>query len=305
MSIGTKLSAASAVVTSKAGRSLLKTQKHSPVILFSAGVIGFGATVFLASKATLELDAVLTANEKKQGEAHDLHELTRLGKAEYPKASYDKDMKVLKIRLVRDITKLYAPAALVGLASIGALTGSHVILTNRNTGLMAAYAAIDKSYSEYRKRVIEEFGPDKDRELSFGAQSAEFAIENPDGSVTVQNQTIYDGVSRYAKIWSKDTSTSWSNRSDYNMTTLQMRQSYMNDILRMKGHVLLNDVYDALGLDRTKEGCVVGWIKGGKGNNYIDFGIGDHPDRLADFITGREQAILLDFNVDGVIYDLI
>lgn len=305
MNIGNTLSAARTAVTSKAGLTLLKGRKHSPVILFAAGVVGFGATVVLASQATLKLDSLLSENERKQGEAHDAHELYRLGKNDYTDKDFKKDISVLKIRFIKDVTKLYAPAAIVGMASIGALTGSHVILTKRNTGLMAAYAALDQSYNEYRKRVQEQFGPDADRELKFGVEEAEMAKDDPEtGQVIVDNVRMPKGVSQYARLWSKDTTQSWSPQMDYNLVTLQARQQYANDMLRLKGHVLLNDVYDSLGLDRTKAGCVVGWVKG-HGDDYIDFGIFDHPDRFIDFMRGREGAILLDFNVDGVVYDLI
>ena len=51
--------------------------------------------------------------------------------------------------------------------------------------------------------------------------------------------------------------------------------------------------------------AVVGWVLG-NGDNCIDFGIWDSANEKArDFVNGREGAILLDFNVDGVIYDLI
>jgi hypothetical protein len=63
-----------------------------------------------------------------------------------------------------------------------------------------------------------------------------------------------------------------------------------------------------LGIDRSKAGSVVGWVitKEGTGDNFIDFGVfdGDNP-RARDFVNGREGSILLDFNVDGVIYDKI
>ena len=78
-------------------------------------------------------------------------------------------------------------------------------------------------------------------------------------------------------------------------------------MLHARGHVFLNEVYDALGIPRSKEGSVVGWVLNGEGDGYVDFGIFSDPDNqsLRDFVNGREGSILLDFNVDGVIWDRI
>jgi hypothetical protein len=68
--------------------------------------------------------------------------------------------------------------------------------------------------------------------------------------------------------------------------------------------VFLNEAYDALGIERTREGSVVGWVYPSEtGDNYISFGM--HDMRNANFLDGTEPTILLDFNVDGIIYNLI
>jgi hypothetical protein len=90
-----------------------------------------------------------------------------------------------------------------------------------------------------------------------------------------------------------------------------MQQNFANDRLRAKGHLLLNDVYDSLGLPRTAAGCVVGWVKGGNGqttagDGYVDFGLFDpETQEIRDFFRGDNGALWLDFNVDGEVYKLI
>jgi hypothetical protein len=81
------------------------------------------------------------------------------------------------------------------------------------------------------------------------------------------------------------------------------QQNYLNHVLQVRGHVFLNEAYDALGLERSTAGAVVGWVMGDNGDNYIDFGIFEAQN--ARFVNGSERSILLDFNVDGVIYDKI
>jgi hypothetical protein len=103
-------------------------------------------------------------------------------------------------------------------------------------------------------------------------------------------------------------SSSWNPEPEYNLIFLQCQQNWANDQLRTRGHVFLNEVYDMLGLERSKAGAVVGWVftKDGSTDNFIDFGVFNGETQISrDFVNGHEGAILLDFNVDGVIYDKI
>ena len=90
---------------------------------------------------------------------------------------------------------------------------------------------------------------------------------------------------------------------------LRDQQRYMNDLLKTRGHVYLNEVYDALGFPRTKEGQIIGWLYDENDptlHNYIDFGIYDHMNANSeDFVNGYTRDILLDFNPDGNILSLM
>jgi hypothetical protein len=74
-----------------------------------------------------------------------------------------------------------------------------------------------------------------------------------------------------------------------------------------RGHVFLNEVYDILGIPRSQAGAIIGWVLTGDGStdNYLNFGIFDDNDSAIDFVNGREGSVLLDFNVDGIIFDKI
>lgn len=98
----------------------------------------------------------------------------------------------------------------------------------------------------------------------------------------------------------------WQKDSEYNLIFLKTQQVYANDLLRKRGHLFLNDIYDMLGIPRTKAGQVVGWVydkDNPVGDNYIDFGIYD--ERNSNFVNGYEKNALLDFNVDGIILERI
>lgn len=265
-------------VTLKLGRALLLTQKSSPTTLFIAGAVGVVATAVLASRATLKVNSLMT----NQPDDLDNRE---------------------KTALVVEVAKTYAPTVLVGALTIGALTGSHRILTVRNSSLTAAYATLDQAFTQYQKRVTEELGEERENELRYDLVKKEFVAE--DGKQVVHKVAGSSSHSPYARFFDEYCS-SWNPQSEYNLLFLRAQQNYANDKLRSRGHVFLNEVYDSLGMDRSQAGAVVGWVLNPDGDNYIDFGLYDESkERVRAFVNGREKSVLLDFNVDGVIYDKI
>lgn len=292
-------------LTSNAGRQVLKVQKHSPVLLFGAGLVGVGTTVVLACRATLKMEEILHEAEKQDELAQSSVGKELKDGGTYSEDDAKQDRMTNKVKTAIKIAGLYAPAIAVGTLTVGALTGSHVILSRRNAGLAAAYGAVQKAFTEYRERVVGEFGEEKDREFRYGVEEREMAVETDEGvSVkTVKGAKAAGGRSMYAKIFDEG-NKNWQRQYTYNAVFIRAQQNYANDILQSRGHLFLNDVYDMLGFDRTKAGAVVGWVKNGNGDNYVDFGIVDSYEGMR-FINGDERSVLLDFNVDGVVYDLL
>lgn len=299
------LSAIKTIVTSKAGRQVLTLQKHSPHILFGAGVVGVVGTAVLASRATLQLDGALKDFEKKR---HQITEARDRQELEYTEAQAKSDGLIIRTKLLKDIVMLYWPAVGLGCVSIAALTGSHVILTRRNTGLMAAYTAVDTAFKKYRGRVVEEFGEDKDKALMFGETKREVYSEKKNGEPKIETVRAHgDGRSPYSVVFDR-TNLNWNEHPSYNAIFLRMTQNHLNDQLRAKGHLFLNDAYRELGFDDTEEGAVTGWVWGSEnGDDFVDLGCWEGRDleRFTRFMQGDEGSLLLDFNVDGVIFNLL
>ena len=92
--------------------------------------------------------------------------------------------------------------------------------------------------------------------------------------------------------------TGWTKDPEYNKSFLIDQQNYLTDRLRRLGHVTLNEAYDAIGVPRTKAGCVMGWkyYKNRPAEeNYVDLGIFDgNRERNRDFVNGYERSVLLD-----------
>jgi hypothetical protein len=191
---------------------------------------------------------------------------------------------------------------------------SHNILHKRNVALAAAYATVDKSLKEYKNRVVDRFGKEVDQELSYGIKATEVeeTVTDENGEEKVVKKTVNTINSKIASPYSRffdETCEAWDKDAEYNLFFLRAQEKIANNMLQTRGHLFLNEVYDMLGMERTKMGQTVGWIyKKDDPNfsNYVDFGIYDGNDEASRrFVNGLERSILLDFNVDGDVLDLI
>ena len=303
-------------LTRKFYRVGFKFKKHSPEILVGAGVVGVVASAVMACKATTKLDDVLAETKDTVDKIHDVTEHPEKipeGK-EYTVEDSKKDLTIVYTQAGVKLVKLYGPAVVLGTVSIAAIIGGHHILRKRNIALAAAYTAVDKDFKEYRGRVLERFGEEVDRELRYNikAKEIEKTVTDANGKETVVKETVDVAdpnlTSDYARFFD-DGCTGWTKDPEFNLMFLKDQQRYANDLFKSKGHLFLNEVYDMLGIPRTQAGQVVGWIYDEKnpiGDNFIDFGIYDIADeRKRSFVNGYERTILLDFNVDGNILEMI
>ena len=293
------------------GKAGFALRKRSPEILVVVGIIGTVASTVLACKATTKANDIL---EKTKRDLDDIHgcesdkDLNETG--EYTEDDARKDKNIVYVQTGIKFAKLYAPAVILGAFSLSCMVGSNVILRKRSAALAAAYATIDAGFKEYRGRVIERFGEQVDKELRYNIKAKEISEQKEDGTeeTTTENVADPNEYSMYARIFD-ETNPEFERDSDRNRFFLTLQQNCFNDKLKARGYVFLNEVYDALGFEQTKAGQIVGWVykprdPSHKGDNYIDFGMFDITrEKARDFINGYEQAIVLDFNVDGPIID--
>lgn len=295
-----------------------QVQKHSPTILVGAGVVGIVASAVLACKSTTKLDSVLKESGERVERIHQCEEAGTVLETgeEYTEKDAKKDLTIVYTQTGMKLVKLYAPAILLGAASITSIVASHHILNKRNVALSAAYAVVDKNFKDYRKNVKQRFGDKVDFELRHNvkAEQVESIETDEKGKEKVKKDTVevvdseLNQYSDYA-VFFDELNPNFNNEPEYNLMFLKLQERYANDRLRNNGFLFLNEVYDMIGHPRTKAGQVVGWIYNEKnpvGDNYVDFGIYDVNKRRArEFVNGYEKAILLDFNVDGNIWNLM
>jgi hypothetical protein len=316
-------------MTRKFNRVGLHVKKHSPEILLVTGLVSGTAALISACRATTKLEAVMNetkGNVEKVRECAAAGEITvregeELRVVEYTEDDAKKDLTIFYTKGALNVGKLYAPAFVLGTVSLTCILASHGIIHKRYTGAVAAYSAIDGSFKDYRKRVVERFGEEMDRELKYNikAKEVEETVVQEDGTETVVKKEISliddpNLPSTYARYFDhlctgyQDT----GNREidhEANLTFLKKQQKYATQRLEAVGHLFLNEVYDMLGIPRTSAGAIVGWVYDKDepiGDNFVDFGIYDkYSANARDFVNGRDPVILLDFNVDGPIYQLL
>ena len=179
----------------------------------------------------------------------------------------------------------------------------------------SAYSTLDQSFKKYKERVAERFGEDVEKEIRYGlaAKEVEKIVEGKDGKEKKVKETVmvadcpYE-VSPYAKFFD-ETCINWSKDADQNLMFLRQQEQYANNRLVARGHLTLNEVYEALGIPETNDGMVIGWVYRPGDNayaNHVDFGIYNiHRKSNREFVNGYERSILLDFNPDGNIYGSI
>lgn len=293
-------------VNGMASKTVMKLKKHSPEILVVAGIAGTIVSAVLACKATTKVAEILDETKGTLDTIHEGMETGAINGQEYTTEDGKKDTVVVYAQTGMKLAKLYAPAIILGTLSITSILASNNILRKRNVALGAAYAAIDKSFKEYRGRVIERFGEQVDTELKYGIKAKKFEeieVDPETGKEKKVKKTVMVAdpnlQSDYA-VYFDSKSRNYETNPDYNRMFLKAQQVFANDKLQTRGHLFLNEVLDDLDLPRTPAGQIVGWTKDGP-DGYVNFRIVEVERETED---GRhEPALLLDFNVEGNIWE--
>ena len=292
----------------------VKAKKHAPEIMVITGAVLVVGSAVVACKQTLKAHEVL---EKANNDLDEVKKaLEDCDEDLYSPEDAKKDRRNVYIKTGWELTKIYGPSIVGGVVGLGLMFGAHKVLRGRNAALTVAYTNLLSSYNRYRKHIADEFGDEKEKLLAAGAETTDISVVNEDGTVEdIKNASVVDSSanhSPYSKIF-EATNNNWSPNPATNLYWLRSQQNYANEKLQAEGYLFLNDVYQMLGFPRTSEGQIVGWVydpdnPNHDGDNYVDFGIYDllyKGSEKVEFINGYNPCVWLDFNVDGVVYDLI
>jgi hypothetical protein len=287
-----------------ATRTLGKTKwfvgNNGPTILMGAGVVGVIATNILTARAAVKSQGIPT-------EIQTTAEIVNNTEVDQNFTQQDKVKKVGQVYIRGGVmlARIWGPSIVVGGASIACLIVSHKIMLKRNTALMGAYLALETAYKAYRQRVVQEIGEERELELYRNPTISRGIIADETGQVCEIIDFDSDMPSPYARFFDAS-SVNHSKTAEYNLMFLRSQERAANDRLRAYGFLFLNEVYEALGLERSQQGQFVGWkvdaAEKGTGDGFVTFGLYDIANESGrDFVNLLEHVVLLDFNVDGPI----
>jgi hypothetical protein len=295
-------------------RTGFQIKKHSPEILVITSIVAGIGCVVCACKATMGAQDVIKEHKEMEEHLKDcienggVHEETG---EPYTQEEYERDKVINTCHTAIALVKLYAPAAGLGILSVVSVLTSNNIMRKRNFALAAAYATISNEFEGYRKRLVERFGDKVDHELRYNIsnETIEEKVTDEDGNEqTVQTEakvSKYDGTSQYARFFD-ETNPNWKKNAEYNLTYLRCAEKYLNCMLKRDGYMFLNDVYKYIGCDLSWAGQSVGWTYNKEHQGYISFGLDDvHDEGVRRFVNGYERSVLLDFNVEGNIMNIV
>ena len=286
-------------------------KQHSPEILIVGGIIGGIGTVVLACRATLKADEAI--KEAKSGLEKVAECQNTMTPEEYTEEDAEKDRRTIYIQTAVKVAGHYLPAIGLGVLSLAGIIKSHDILSKRNVALAAAYVAVDTAFKEYRGRVKEALGEEIDEQLRYGLVTKEIeekVVDEKGKEKTVKKQvTVCEGgPSLYSRFFD-EANQNFINVEGTPEFFIEGQERYLNDLLRSKKIVYLNDAYQELGFKPSKAGAIVGWVydKDGKeGDNYIRIRKKWVNVPVENTMTGEtvyDKRLIVDFNVDGPILD--
>ena len=296
-----------------AGQTWHIGKQYAPEILLGLGAAGFISTVVLASKETIKAKEIVDEFKETR---ESIEAASTLSNDIYsPK---DKKEDIVKIYSVtaKNLLKVYWPSITTGAFSLACVFGSYGIMRHRNATLAAAATAVSQAFAEYKKRVAEAVGEEKEADIRAGRidKNVEVVDTDEEGKETKKKQKVKifkdaNGLSEYARCFCEGNPL-WHPHAETNRATIMGIQNELNDLLNSRGWLSLSEAYERLGFNvdtsdpKFKEYQLLGWkrYRGGK-HTVVDFGLTDgYRQATTDFVNGRERSVWLDFNVDGLIY---
>lgn len=220
-------------------------RKKLPIILSITASVGTVLTAISAVAATPKAMKLLNEAEKEKGE-----QLTKIEKA-------------------RVTVPVYIPTTILGVASIACIFGASVLNRKQQASMASAYALLNQSYKDYRRKLIALYGEETDRKVKEA-----IAVEKANDTYIIapnmitNNCQLPEGCSGEKKLFYEEISKRFFEAS---MEQVIAAEYHLNRNYILRGDAVLNEFYDFLGLEHTEFGDAAGWVPVDDGMYWIDF----------------------------------
>lgn len=302
----------------------LYLEKNSPTLLTIGGSVFILAGTILACERTIKAVGIIEEHNVAKEAIEEAKELLDTMEDDdtinYSLEDYKRDTIANTLNTVRRLIANYAVPTMAIMIGFGMIFESDRKANTKLADMTGAYISSKQVEKLLKKGITEKYGKDVWDELRYGIKKEIITVEEEDpetgkkkkvkkeikvADFDPEDPTTY---SKFAKFFD-ESCAEWDKNPEMNLLYLLSMQNTANEMLKCRGHLFLNEVYDMLGIPRTKDGQKYGWIYCNDnpcGDNYVDFGIYElNRPKNRDFVNGYENVILLDFNVDGPIVDLI
>ena len=283
-----------AALTKTVSKTILKAKKYSPEALM---VVGIGGVIYFTVKACQKTYEAHDIIDEHEAEMEDIKEEAEKG---MPQDVRKERICTLYVKTGKKLFKLYYKVVAGEVVAIACICCGFGLLKKRYLDVVAAYAGLTAKFKDYRKRVTEDVGEAVEAKYLDGLKTVEEKTES--GEITkkfdVDEHVLNDD---YIRMFGPS-NMNYQRSDEANEVFLSAVQNYANQLLISRGHVFLNEIFDELGYPRTAAGACTGWVYDNpKGDGAIDF----RARRVAGSDSYPTCDYILNFNVDGVILDLI
>lgn len=257
----------------KAGRTI---GKFAPEIYTSLGVVGVGATAYLAYKSKDKVEEVVTDIEERR----------------------DNDLPVDPLKVAKDLSvALYIPIT-VGALSVGSILMAHNIQRKRILTLTGALAAQQAQNLYFENKYRKKHGDKEFEEFMIPTEQIKREEKDSKGKKKEVIEDVKKEVDSTIGEWYSESSEYASDDHGYNMAYIDSVSEKLQTRLFQRGNLLLNEVREELGFERVRAGALLGWT------TSDNFDIRKAVTTLGDETIGelREQ-IYVSWSTPKYIYD--
>ena len=218
-------------------KTTMVIKKKSPAILTGVGIVGLGATAYLAYKSRDKVEAIVEDIEQKRAD----------------------EVEIDKVEVAKDIAEaVYLPVA-VGALSVTAIFMSYRIQNNRIAILAGALASQQAQNMLFESKYRKQHGDEAYRKFVTPTEEVEEVTTDAKGKEKISVKEIKSDVDKTIGQWYDESTEYASDDHVYNMAVIDAVNERLQTILFQRGALMLNEVREALGFERIRSGALLGW----------------------------------------------